>query len=176
MFDALLTLLAAPDELTVLVIEDAHWADEATLDLLRYLGSRIRGSRALILVTYRDEGLAAGDPLRIAVGEVSTQRSTRRIGLPRLSESAVADDGRRAARWTRSSCTGSPAETRSCQRGAADRQTRRSPRRFATLCLPDSAVSSPETRRVLETAALLGVRMEPAALQAVDPCTADSCR
>ena len=63
----------------MLVIEDVHWADEATLDLLRFLGRRIRDARALMLVTYRDDGLAADDPLRVAVGELSTQRSTRRI-------------------------------------------------------------------------------------------------
>ena len=66
-----------------------------------------RGSAApaLILVTYRDDGLAADDPLRVAVGELSTQRSTRRMSLPRLSE-------RRSRRWPRAagsdpaSCTG----------------------------------------------------------------------
>ena len=37
-----------PDVPTVLVIEDVHWADEATLDLVRFLGRRIRDARALI--------------------------------------------------------------------------------------------------------------------------------
>jgi len=90
LFTALLAEVATADRPTVLVIEDVHWADEATLDLVRFLGRRLRDTRALILVTYRDDGLAADDELRIAVGEVSTQRSTRRMSLAPLSERAVA--------------------------------------------------------------------------------------
>ena len=44
----------------------------------------------LLLVTYRDEGLTATDPLRIALGDLATQRSVRRISLPPLSAAAVA--------------------------------------------------------------------------------------
>ena len=42
LFSALLRQVSAPDELHVLVVEDIHWADEATIDLLRFLGRRIR--------------------------------------------------------------------------------------------------------------------------------------
>ena len=79
---ALLDDLLAADRLTVLAIEDVHWADEATLDLLRFLGRRVRRTRTLIVVTYRDDGLAADDELRVTVGELSTHQSTRRMGLP----------------------------------------------------------------------------------------------
>src|SRR3954468_15817164 len=44
----------------LLVIEDAHWADEAPLDLLRPLARRIHTCHALVLVTYRPEDLPAG--------------------------------------------------------------------------------------------------------------------
>ena len=47
---------------TVLVLEDLHWADEATLDVLRLLGRRIDGIRALVLATYRDDELDALTP------------------------------------------------------------------------------------------------------------------
>ena len=73
----------------MVVIEDVHWADEATVDLLRYLGRRIANAAVLLIVTYRDDGLAADDPLRVALGELATQRSTRRIGLGPLSAEAV---------------------------------------------------------------------------------------
>src|SRR5205814_1029956 len=63
--------------LTVLVIEDVHWADDATLDLLRFLGGRLRGTRTLVVATYRDDGLAADQPLRVTLGELSSQRATR---------------------------------------------------------------------------------------------------
>jgi len=40
---------------TVMVIEDAHWADEATLDALRFVGRRVDERRSLVLVTFRDD-------------------------------------------------------------------------------------------------------------------------
>ena len=89
LFAALLRCLVESDQLTVLVVEDVHWADEATLDVLRFLGRRIRGARTMLLVTYRDDGLAPDVPLRITLGDLSTQRTTRRMALPPLSEAAV---------------------------------------------------------------------------------------
>ena len=71
-------------------MEDIHWADEATIDLLRFLGRRIRDATVLLIVTYRDEGLTANDPLRIALGDLATQRSVRRISLAPLSADATA--------------------------------------------------------------------------------------
>ena len=63
-----------------MVVEDVHWADEATLDLLRFLGRRLRGLRALLLVTYRDDELAPTTP----AGRCSANwpRSGRRAGWP----------------------------------------------------------------------------------------------
>jgi hypothetical protein len=43
---------------TVVVLEDLHWADEATLDVLRLLGRRVDAIRALVLATFRDDGRA----------------------------------------------------------------------------------------------------------------------
>ena len=74
---------------SVLVVEDVHWADEATLDLLRFLGRRIRTTASLLLVTYRDDALPSVHPLRTALGELSAQRGTRRIAVPVLSRAAV---------------------------------------------------------------------------------------
>ncbi|MDQ1695185.1 MAG: hypothetical protein QOJ03_538, partial [Frankiaceae bacterium] len=89
LFRLLLEELSASPTLTVVVIEDVHWADEATLDLLRFLGRRLRRTKTLLLVTYRDDELPSDHPLRIAMGELTTLRSTRRISLPRLSQDAV---------------------------------------------------------------------------------------
>ena len=52
----------------IAVIEDVHWADEATLDLLRYLGRRIARTAALLVLTYRDDELGPGHPLRTVLG------------------------------------------------------------------------------------------------------------
>ncbi|HEY5351170.1 MAG TPA: AAA family ATPase [Streptosporangiaceae bacterium] len=90
LFGALLRQVSEPDQLHVVVAEDIHWADEATIDLLRFLGRRIRDATVLLIVTYRDEGLAANDPLRIALGDLATQRSVRRISLAPLSADATA--------------------------------------------------------------------------------------
>jgi DNA-binding CsgD family transcriptional regulator/tetratricopeptide (TPR) repeat protein len=76
---------------TVIVLEDVHWADDATLDLLRFLGTRLRSGKLLILATYRDDGLTADSPLRVTIGELSSQRATRRIALAPLSRDAVAE-------------------------------------------------------------------------------------
>src|SRR5262249_58475089 len=56
LFSALLRQVSAPGELHVLVVEDVHWADEATIDLLRFLGRRIRDIPLLLPVACPDEG------------------------------------------------------------------------------------------------------------------------
>lgn len=90
LFSALLTSLERSNALSVVAIEDVHWADESTLDLLRFLGRRMRYVPALLLVTYRNDGLAPDDPLRTALGDLAMQRTTRRVDLACLSEAAVA--------------------------------------------------------------------------------------
>lgn len=73
----------------VVVIEDAHWADEATLDLLRYLGRRVGDTPAVIVVTYRDDEVGADHPLRRVAGELATQSAVRRMTVRPLSRTGV---------------------------------------------------------------------------------------
>jgi DNA-binding CsgD family transcriptional regulator len=73
----------------VAVIEDAHWADPATLDVLRLLARRIERVGVVVLVTYRDDELAANPPLMAFVGDLATFATVRRISLRRLSTAAV---------------------------------------------------------------------------------------
>jgi hypothetical protein len=75
---------------TVLVLEDLHWADEATLDVVRLVGRRIERFPALVVGTYRDDKLAAGDRLRIVLGELARVQEVDWLDLPRLSRTAVA--------------------------------------------------------------------------------------
>ncbi|GAA2479619.1 ATP-binding protein [Terrabacter carboxydivorans] len=91
-FTRLVDVLRTPprQEPYLLVVEDAHWADEATLDLLRHLARRIHGCRALVLVTYRPEDATAGGALRMLLGDTASASGTRRIDLPPLSPRAVA--------------------------------------------------------------------------------------
>jgi hypothetical protein len=97
LFRALLRRIGGPTGLRVVVLEDIHWADEATLDLLRYLGRRLPGTSVLLIVTYRDDELTTDDPLRSTLGDLARLPSTRRIELAPLSEPAVLA---RAARLT----------------------------------------------------------------------------
>jgi DNA-binding CsgD family transcriptional regulator len=83
-------LAQAVTEPTVLVVEDLHWADEATLDLLRVLARRLRRIPALVLATYRDDELSRTHPLRVLLGELATERRVHRVSLPLLSADGVA--------------------------------------------------------------------------------------
>lgn len=78
------------DGAPVLILEDLHWADEATLELVVFLARRIEHRSVLIICTYRDDELRAMHPLRVAVGRLATASSVRRITLPPLSVPAVA--------------------------------------------------------------------------------------
>lgn len=75
---------------TILVLEDLHWADEATLDVVRLLGRRAGDIPALVLASYRSDELHRGHPLRVVLGELAVVRDVERLELPRLSPHAVA--------------------------------------------------------------------------------------
>jgi DNA-binding CsgD family transcriptional regulator len=75
---------------TVFVLEDLHWADEATLDVLRLLARKIERTPTLVVATYRDDELDRVHPLRIALGEIATRPAVERVAVDRLSKEAVA--------------------------------------------------------------------------------------
>lgn len=85
---ALLGELAVP---TIVVVEDLHWADEATLDVLRLLGRKVVAVPALVLATYRDDELRRDHPLRVLIGEFATETAVSRLTLVPLSPAAVAE-------------------------------------------------------------------------------------
>jgi DNA-binding CsgD family transcriptional regulator/tetratricopeptide (TPR) repeat protein len=95
---------AALDELerenSLIVFEDMHWADEATLDLLKYLGRRVHRTRAMLVVTYRDDEVGPRHPLRYVIGDLP-RASVHRMPLAPLSEFAVAQLAARAERSSR---------------------------------------------------------------------------
>jgi DNA-binding CsgD family transcriptional regulator len=72
----------------LLAIEDLHWADEATLDLVTFIGRRIGELPAMLALTYRDDELGPRHPWRAVLGELPSS-TTRRIVLERLSEHGV---------------------------------------------------------------------------------------
>ncbi len=89
-FRAVITTLEQAPGFSVLVGEDVHWGDDASLDLLYYLGRRIAKTRTLFLATYRDDEIPAAHPLRRVLGDLATAPGVRRVLLPPLSEAAVA--------------------------------------------------------------------------------------
>jgi DNA-binding CsgD family transcriptional regulator/tetratricopeptide (TPR) repeat protein len=169
LFTALLRQLSEPQRLNVLVVEDVHWADEATIDLLRFLGRRIRFAHALLIVTYRDEGLTAGDPLRQALGELANQRSTRRIALAPLSAAAVAamaSGSKFAAADLFRLTGGNPFYVSE----VVNAGTEKIPPSARDAVLARTARLGSAARDVLDVAALLGSRVDRAVVEAVTAC------
>lgn len=89
LFAALYDELDWTGHATVLTVEDVHWADEATLDLLRWLGRRAADLPAVLVLTYRDDELDGGHPLRRLLAALATARSVIRLPLGPLSSDAV---------------------------------------------------------------------------------------
>ncbi|MHB1244451.1 MAG: AAA family ATPase, partial [Gaiellaceae bacterium] len=73
----------------LVVLEDVHWADTASLDVLRVLGRRIDGTGTTVLATYRDDEVAGEHPLRVVLGELASASGVVRLAVPRLSLDAV---------------------------------------------------------------------------------------
>jgi len=88
LFGRLLERLSPPQPPSLVVLEDVHWADEATLDFVRFLGRRIQRTRCLLIATHRDDELSATHPLRAVLGELTGQHSAR-LRIPPLSLAAV---------------------------------------------------------------------------------------
>lgn len=88
LFAALMGHLQRSPSLVVVVIEDLHWADEATLDFVRYLGRRIAHARAMLLATFRDDETGPMHPLRRALGDLGAAHVSR-LQLAPLSRDAV---------------------------------------------------------------------------------------
>src|SRR5437762_12984942 len=88
LFSRLLERLSPPNPLSIVVLEDLHWADEATLDFVRFLGRRIQRTRCLLIVTYRDDELTPAHPLRTVLGELTGEHAAR-LRVDALSLAAV---------------------------------------------------------------------------------------
>lgn len=87
-FAAAVQLLSSTAEPLVLVMEDVHWADRATLDLITVLGRRIDRSSGLLVLTYRDEELDADHRLRRVFGDIPPH-AVERLALAPLSRDTV---------------------------------------------------------------------------------------
>jgi len=81
--------LARPGSATIVVVEDVHWADEATLDVLRILGKRIERAPSLVIATYREDEIEGDHPLRLVLGVLASAPAVSRLSVPRFTLAAV---------------------------------------------------------------------------------------
>ena len=88
LLQTVLDLLSRALRPTIIIIEDTHWADEATLDAIRYLGRRIARTNGLLVLTYRDGDVDHDHPLRGVIGDIPAQDVVR-IELRGLSLGGV---------------------------------------------------------------------------------------
>ena len=166
LFSTMLDLLRDPARPTLLVIEDIHWADEATLDLLKYLGRRIAQTQALVILSYRNDEINGRHPLRMLLGDLATSPAAIRIDLPRLSVDAVRTliAGRSFdASILHQRTSGNPFFIAEILSYAGEGI----PRTVSDSVLARIARLDPRERHILETAAIFGNRMDHAMLEAI---------
>ena len=67
------------------MLEDVHWADQATLDVLRCSAAGSMDVSSLVVATYRDDEVEGDHPLRVVLGELASAPGVSRLEVPRLS-------------------------------------------------------------------------------------------
>ena len=169
--EGLVTLAAARTALVV--VEDVHWADEGTLDVLRLLARKIETTPCLVVATYRDDQLARDHPLRIALGDVSTAAALQRLSVRPLSRAGVAqlaDEGGIDADTVWQLTAGNPFYvTELLAQGATE-----VPETVRDLVLARIAQLGPQATAVVEAAAVAPPSLDAALLLAVCGEAADS--
>ena len=168
LFSALLATAADRAHPVALVIEDLHWADDATLDLVRFLGRRLWRSGGLVLASYRDDEVAPDAPLRLVLGQLASERCTRRIGVPVLSPAGVAALARGAdvdPAGLHALTGGNPYFVTEVLRDPGGPL----PASARDAVLARLAVLRPDVRRCVEAAAVAGAPVDTTTLAAVRP-------
>lgn len=176
LFEAMTTLLerVAAEQPLVVVVEDLHWSDASTRDLLRFLMRTIDDVALLVLLTYRRDELVRSHPLRPWLVEVDRLPHASRISLDPLGDSEVdtliaALGGSAAAEATeriRQRSQGIPffvEELTAC----ADRGSPVIPETLRELMLTRLDRLAPESRDVVRTASAAGTQVDHAVLLAL---------
>jgi DNA-binding CsgD family transcriptional regulator/tetratricopeptide (TPR) repeat protein len=173
LFRRLRAVLSA--EPTLLLLEDVHWADEATLEMLRYLGRRLDGLPLLVLATFREDEVSASHPLTVVLGDLATSPGVARMSLPPLTVRGVQQLIDRAGSAL------DPARVHSNTRGnpfyvtellaTGDREL---PATVRDAVLARASRLSAPARQVLAAAAVLGQRADVRLLASVSGQPADA--
>jgi DNA-binding CsgD family transcriptional regulator/tetratricopeptide (TPR) repeat protein len=153
---------------TLLLLEDVHWADEATLDILRYLGRRIEGMPLLVLATFREDEVVGSHPLTVVLGDLATAPGVCRVQLGPLSVAGVSQ---------LVEASGSPLDPEQVHRSTGGNAfyvtevlatgEQSLPATVRDAVLARASRLSPRARQVLAAAAVLGPRAELDLLVAV---------
>ena len=88
LFTKFVQVLTHKQRPVVVVFEDIHWADEATLDFVKFFARRISRTKCLFILTCRDEEIKQQLPLRNVLGDLAPDTFTR-LELTPLSRQAV---------------------------------------------------------------------------------------
>jgi DNA-binding CsgD family transcriptional regulator/tetratricopeptide (TPR) repeat protein len=156
LFAAVLEALARQS--TIVLIEDVHWADDASADFLLYAGRRLDRVPAMLIVTYRDDEVRSNPTLTRLIGEFARLGVARRVAVRLLSEPGVAAmlagsglDPVEVFRQT----SGNPFFVTECLAAGS-----RKPGTARDAILARAARLSPHGRCVLDVASQLGLRFE----------------
>ncbi len=90
LFDAVLEAVDVDGPPTLIVVEDVHWADGATLDVLKFVGRRVGRLPVVLVITYRVEEIGPQHPLTLVLGDLPSS-TTVRLALGPLSRTAVGE-------------------------------------------------------------------------------------
>jgi DNA-binding CsgD family transcriptional regulator/tetratricopeptide (TPR) repeat protein len=165
-FASLHAALQQADGSLVVMLDDLHWADDATRDALQFIGRRIASTRALVVGTYRDDEVGAQHPLRVVLGDLATSPDVHRLQLAALSIESVGrlaeGSGLDPAELHRRT-GGNPFYVTEVIAGAPASI----PATVRDAVLARAARLSSDGRRTLEAAAVIGPAIEPALLTQV---------
>ena len=162
-FRSVLEFLAGTERPAVVVIEDAHWADEATLDLIRHVGRRIAERRGVLIVTCRDVGLSGRNALSAVVGDLPNEVVVR-LSLPPLTGEAVGELARSSGQsgvGVLEQTGGNPLFVTELLRNDDDAV----PASIRELTLSRMSRLGPEARRLLSLVAVVPGRMDHALVE-----------
>lgn len=167
LFNAVLDELARAGATGVMVLEDLHWADAATLDFAKFLARRVQRLPLLLVLTYRDDELGQRHPLRAVLGDLPASSVVRLPLLP-LTEAGVAELAGQASRTATglfALTSGNPFFLTEALADGAN--TAALPANVRDAVLARAARLAPAVRDLLDLAAMVPGRIEASLVQAV---------
>jgi DNA-binding CsgD family transcriptional regulator len=151
----------------VAVVEDVHWADPLTLDLVRLLARRVEGMPVVLVLTLRDDEVAANRRLELLLGDLASAPAVRRIALRPLSDRAIRElagsSGVDVAELARATGGNPFLVVEAIAAGG------RLPASVRDASLARAGRLSATGRAVVDAAAVIGLRFEPPLLESLVP-------